>query len=395
MSAAAAAALLRNAKNGRKSEAPVEETQFGVSPRFDFNERPLVVIWEVTQACDLHCQHCRACAQPLRDLRELTTVEAKRLIDEVAELKAPIFVFTGGDPLKRPDIYNLVEHAAKRGVHPSLTPSATPLLTPEAVGRLKASGLSRLAVSLDASSPAVHDGFRGVPGSWQRTMSVVQWAEDVNLQLQINTTVTRRNMHDLRAIAELLEQRKIALWSVFFLVPTGRGQLADVVTPEEAEEVFATLYEISKRVKFHVKTTEGQHYRRYVLQQLAAARNEKLQAAPDSALADLPTWRPDSRPGVNDGKGFVFVSHMGEVYPSGFLPMAAGNVRRQPLAEIYRDSAIFQALRDPDCLKGKCGLCEFRNICGGSRARAYAMTGDLFAPDPCCLYQPSIIREQA
>jgi radical SAM protein len=360
------------------------------SERFDFNERPLVVIWEVTQACDLQCHHCRACAQPLRDLRELTSVEARRLIDEVAELGAPIFVFTGGDPLKRADIYDLVKYAAARGVHPSLTPSATPLLTRDAILRLKAAGLSRLAVSLDASTAAVHDGFRGVPGSWQRTVQAVRWAEEAGLPLQINTTVTRRNLHDLSAIAALLEQWKVALWSVFFLVPTGRGQIADVVSPEEAEKVFETLYSISKRVRFHIKTTEGQHYRRFVLQQLAARSS-----AGSDAPTDLPTWRPDSRPGVNDGKGFVFISHVGEVYPSGFLPRSGGNVRQQSLADVYRNSALFQALRDPDCLKGKCGLCEFRNVCGGSRARAYAMTGDLFASDPCCIYDPRAFQESA
>lgn len=357
--------------------------------RFDFNQRPLVVIWEVTQACDLKCQHCRACAQPFRDLRELTSVEAKRLINEVAEMGAPLFVFTGGDPLKRPDIYQLVEYAAKRGVHPSLTPSATPLLTREAVAKLKASGLTRLAVSLDASTAAIHDGFRGVSGSWQRTVDVISWAEEVGLQLQINTTVTQRNKRDLPAIAKLLNQRKIALWSLFFLVPTGRGQLADMLSAEEAEEVFGTLYELSKQSHFHIKTTEAQHYRRFVLQQVARSRAASLESA------DAPTWRPDSRPGVNDGKGFVFISHIGDVYPSGFLPMAGGNIRHQPLAEIYRESSIFRALRDPDCLKGKCGICEFRNICGGSRARAYAVTGDMFAPDPCCAYEPKGMQVHA
>ena len=357
--------------------------------RFDFNQRPLVVIWEVTQACDLKCQHCRACAQPFRDLRELTSVEAKRLINEVAEMGAPLFVFTGGDPLKRPDIYQLVEYAAERGVHPSLTPSATPLLTREAVARLKASELTRLAVSLDASTAAIHDGFRGVPGSWQRTVDVISWAEEVGLQLQINTTVTQRNKHDLPAIAELLNEHKIALWSLFFLVPTGRGQLADMLSAEEAEEIFGTLYKLSKQVHFHIKTTEGQHYRRFVLQQVTSAR------AANIGSTDAPTWRPDSRPGVNDGKGFVFISHIGDVYPSGFLPMSGGNIRQQPLAEIYRESSIFRALRDPDCLKGKCGLCEFRNICGGSRARAFAVTGDMFAPDPCCVYEPKALQMHA
>jgi len=353
--------------------------------QLNFDERPLVAIWEVTQACDLSCFHCRACAQPLRDLRELTTAEGKRLIDDIAELKVPIFVLTGGDPLKRHDIYELVEHAAQKGVRPSLTPSATPLLTRAALARLKSCGLARLAVSLDGATPELHDAFRGVPGSWSRTLEAVRWAREVGLPVQINTTVSARNRGNLEEIAALLEQFDIVLWSVFFLVPTGRGQQADLITAEEAEEVFAQLYAISKRVRFHIKTTEGQHYRRFLLQQ-------KIREASGDVEGSR-RGRVPQRAGVNDGKGFIFISHMGDVYPSGFLPLLAGSVRHSSLADIYRNSPLLQALRDTDCLKGKCSVCEYRNVCGGSRARAFAVTRDPFASDPLCAYVPPLLAQ--
>jgi radical SAM protein len=371
--------------NGRPLPPSANAASFaeGFEDRLNFNERPLIVIWEVTQACDLACYHCRASAQPCRDSQELSTAEGKRLISEIAEMGAPIFVITGGDPLKRHDIYELVEHAANLGIRPALTPSATKMLTREALFELKKRGLSRLALSLDASTPEVHDGFRGVKGSWARTMEAMRWAHEAGLPLQVNTTVTGRNQHDLENIATLLENEQVVLWSVFFLVPTGRGKKEDLFTAKDAEAVFAKLFEISKRVRFHIKTTEGQHYRRYLLQQ-----NTKVAAAGAPLRA-----RVAQRAGVNDGKGFVFVSHRGEVFPSGFLPLYAGSVREKRLADIYRYAPLMQALRDPDCLKGKCFECEFRVACGGSRARAFAMTGDPFAQDPLCCYQPASMRE--
>jgi radical SAM protein len=366
----------------------------GPRPALDFDERPMVVIWEVTQACDLNCYHCRASAQPLRNPLELTTAQGRRLIDEVAAMRTPIFVLTGGDPLKRPDIYDLVEHATQSGVRAALTPSATPLLTQAAILELKRRGLARLAISLDGPAAEIHDAFRGVPGSYQRTMDAARWARECHLPMQINTTVTRRNHRDLEAFVPLLEKMGIVLWSVFFLVPTGRGKQDDLLSAEECEQVFEKLYQISHRVKFHIKTTEGQHYRRFLLQKHAAEwqdpRPPEGRARPQ-APAGVAYALDGTRPGVNDGKGFVFVSHTGEVYPSGFLPLRAGNVRQQPLAEIYRTSPLFIALRDPNQLKGKCGICEYNQICGGSRARAYAVTGDAFAPDPCCIYQPNAV----
>ncbi len=365
----------------------------GSGAKLDFNERPYIAIWEVTQACDLVCVHCRASAQPFRSPSELSTAEAKRLMDEIAELQVPVFVLTGGDPLKRPDIFELVEYATGAGVRTSLTPSATPLLTRATIADLRRRGLMRLAVSLDGSTAEIHDSFRGVRGSYERTLNAIRWAREEGLPVQINTTLTRRNLKDFDSMVLLLETFDIVLWSVFFLVPTGRGQTADLISAEEFEEVFGKLYDISDKVEFDIKTTEAQHYRRFVLQRRAAERHQDTRAGFPSATGG--TSGRNSRDGIeraprglNDAKGFVFVSHTGEVYPSGFLPLSAGNIRRESLAEIYRHSPLFVSLRDSSRLKGKCGICEFREICGGSRARAYALTGDPLAEEPCCVYEP-------
>lgn len=360
-----------------------------MQPRFDHNERPYVVIWETTQACDLACVHCRASARPMRNRFELSTREAERLIDEVKAMETPVFVLTGGDPLKRSDIFDLVEYAAREGVRVSMTPSATPLLTREAIRKMKEGGLARIAISLDGPTEVVHDGIRKMAGSYLCTLSAVRWAHEVGLPVQINTTITRHNLNLLDEIIALIEQLDIVLWSVFFLVPTGRGSSIELISAEEFEQVFAKLYETSGRVPFDIKTTEAQHYRRYLLQRRAEEKRK------NGWLRLPPLWGGKTKDGIgrapvaiNDGKGFVFISHMGEVFPSGFLPVSAGNVRKQSLAEIYQNSPLFQKLRDTSRLGGKCGYCEFRKVCGGSRARAYALTGDAFAEEPRCIYQP-------
>jgi radical SAM protein len=353
----------------------------------DFNERPYIVIWEVTQACDLVCVHCRASAQPSRNPLGLSTEEGKRLIDEIAQMQVPVFVLTSGDPIKRPDLFELIAHARKVGVRVSLTPGATPLLTREVIHRLKESGLARLAVSLDGSYREVHDVFRGMSGSFDRTMEAIEWANQIGLPVQINTTFSRSNVEDFDNIATLMESKQIALWSVFFLVPTGRGKIGDLLSADEFEDLFAKLYKLSQRARFHIKTTEAQHYRRYLLQQqVAERRNGSAKNANAPGKAQDTIGRAPR--GLNDGKGFAFVSHQGEVFPSGFLPFAAGNIRSESLSRVYRQSPIFQKLRDDSQLGGKCGACEFRHICGGSRARAFAMTGDLLAEEPCCAYVP-------
>ena len=353
----------------------------------NFDESPFLVIWEVTQACDLSCKHCRAAAQPLRSPEELTTEEGKRLIDQIAEMDVPIFVMTGGDPIKRPDIFELIRYATEKGVHAALTPSATPLLTREVIGKLKEAGLARLAVSLDGSTAEIHDNFRQLPGAYAKTLEAVSWANEVGLPIQVHTTASRHNIADLDNLAALLHELDIVMWSVFFLVPVGRGQKTDLLTGEEFEQVFAKLYELSKEVTFQIKTTEGMHYRRYILQQHLAEleRDRATEGVQTQAKFKTQQWATRR---VNDGRGFVFVSHTGNVFPSGFLPLHGGSIREQSLASIYRDSPVFRTLRDLKQLHGKCGACEFKEICGGSRARAFALTGDVLAEEPCCIYQP-------
>jgi radical SAM protein len=365
----------------------MENDRGPAKPALEFDTRPVVVIWEVTQACDLACVHCRACARPERDAGELTTAEGKRLIDEVAEMGSPVFVLTGGDPLKRGDILELIRYARSRGVRPALSPSATPLLTREAIQALKEAGVFRLAVSLDGSTAEIHDGFRGVPGTYERALAAIAQARECGMPVQINTTVSQRTFHDFDRLAGVVEEAGVVLWSVFFLVPTGRATLDQVLTAEQTEDLFARLHALSKRVRFHIKTTEAPHYRRFLLEQRAAERAQAGREAVPLEVAQRAFH------GINDAKGFVFVSHRGDVCPSGFLPLVAGNVRQEPLGEIYRESALFQWLRDPECLEGKCARCEYRQVCGGSRARAYNMTGNVFAEEPTCLYQPGLTEE--
>ena len=363
----------------------------------DFNVSPFVVIWENTRACDLACRHCRAAAQPRRRQFELSTEQGFQLIDEIAAMRPKVFVITGGDPLKREDTLDLIAYAKGRGLEPSLTPSATPLLTAEAVAKMKRHGLSRMAVSLDASTAELHDDFRRVPGSFDITLRAIRAAKRLDIPVQVNTTVTRRTIDDLPRMVETLEELGIAMWSVFFLVPTGRAKNADLVSPQEVEELFGFLYETGKRVPFSIRTTEAMHYRRYTLQRMYGERGIPIDAS--TGLVDASAlFRPlgvqpggTSRAprGVNEAKGFVFISHIGDVFPSGFLPLKAGNVKNESLRKIYADSELFVSLRDPRNLKGKCGRCEFRDLCGGSRARAWSMTGDVFESDPLCTYVPA------
>lgn len=346
--------------------------------RFDFDEKPFILIWELTQACDLACVHCRASATPSRDPLELTTAEGMAMIDQIAEMQIPVFVITGGDPLKRDDIYTLIRYAVARGVRTSITPSVTPLLTSPVIRQLKNAGIARIALSLDGAEAATHDRFRGIRGAFDRTIDAIGWCHDHELPLQINTTLSRENIHEFEAICELVTDLGALLWSVFFLVPTGRASARQSLSAEEFEYVFSRLRALREQVPFDIKTTEAPHYRRYLLQ-------HRIVNANGVATVDDPIGRA---PAVNDGKGFIFVSHRGDVYPSGFLPIACGNARTQSLQTIYQQSPVLQMLRNPDLLEGKCGLCEYRRICGGSRARAYAATGSILGEDPDCVYMP-------
>jgi radical SAM protein len=353
----------------------------------DFDHTPFTVIWEVTRACALRCVHCRADAQQRRDPRELTTAEGIALLDHVRDLGSPVFVITGGDPLQRPDLFDLIAHAVRRLPAVAVTPSGTPLLTREAVHRFADLGVRRMALSLDGSTAAIHDGFRRQPGSFAWTTAGVGYARECELPVQINTTVTRNNLDDLPAIARRIEELGTVMWACFFLVTVGRARAADQLTAQEFEDVFAMLYELSQRTSFAVRTTAAPHYRRYVLQQETAAKRAGVRN-PAARVAGMVGDMPRARHGVTDGTGLVFISHTGDVFPSGFLPIKAGNVRAAALADLYRDAPIFRQLRDTDSLQGKCGVCEFRNICAGSRARAYAVSGNPLGEEPLCVYEP-------
>jgi len=370
----------------------------------DFNINPFVVIWEMTRACDLACVHCRAAAQSRRSQFELSTEEGFRLIDDIAKLRPKVFVITGGDPLKRDDLYDMIAYAKSVGLEPSVTPSATPLLTPEAIAKMKAHGVKRLAISLDHYQREAHDEFRRVPGSFDLTIRAIEAARDNDIPVQINSTVSKRTAADMPKMAELLSKYpNVVMWSVFFLVPTGRAKNADMIEPEEVETLFGDLYAISKTVPFDVRTTEAMHYRRYVLQQMGVMQIDPTTGLVDASTMFLERGRRHlgvqtqsgaitrAPKGVNEAKGFVFISHIGDVFPSGFLPMKAGNVKQESLVDIYRNSDIFKRLRDTANLKGKCAICEFRELCGGSRSRAWAALGDAFASDPTCTYQPAAV----
>ena len=371
----------------------------------NFNERPFSVIWETTRACDLACIHCRAEANALRHRDELSFHEAQKLIGEIKEFGPPypIFVLTGGDPMKRPDLCDIIACASEAGLRLAMTPSATPLMTRDVVKQIAAAGLVRLALSLDGKNAASHDGFRGVAGSFQRTMEILDWCREFGLETQIHTTVTRHVLEDLPAIAEIIARRGIKLWAMFLLIAVGRAARPEVrrlnVNPHRLEALFEWIYDLQRSVSFDITPREGQHYRRVLLQR----RAEQLGIPVTQLLAEVekkpmtPAEIAPSRAvsailraplGVNDGRGIVFISHRGTVQPSGFLNLAGGNIRYGSLANIYRKSALFLYLRDYSQLKGKCGSCEFKLICGGSRARAYAITGDPMRSDPYCVYQP-------
>ena len=360
----------------------------------DFDQTPFTVAWEMTRACALNCIHCRAEAQKKRNPQELTTPEGMQLIDQIVEMGKPILIFTGGDPLMRRDVYDLISYAASSGLRVGISPSATKLVNKPALTRLKEAGVHMAHVSLDGSTPWVHDTFRGFRGSFDRTLEIMEDMRELEIPIQIGTTVSRHNLDDLAEIARLVQRFGITVWSVFFLVPTGRGKAEDVLSAQDHERTYNWLYDLSKHVPFHIRTTAAPAYRRVVIQRTREDNN-----GPDNtgnvrweltgAGYAFREGKAPTEKGVNDGKGFCFIDHLGNVAPSGFLQLNAGNVREQSIADIYRHSQIFKDLRASDKLKGKCGVCEFKDVCGGSRARAYAFTGDYLAAEPTCAYRPN------
>ncbi len=340
---------------------------------FDFNRSPFLVFYEVTRACDLVCRHCRAAARREPDPAELTSGQSQALIDQLMQFnRPPLLVITGGDPIKRTDVIELTRYATERGLHTSMAPSATPLLDREVLRRLQNAGLKRIAISIDGVDADTHDALRGVHGTFQWAIDVVSTAREINLPVQINTTIHRGNVHQVDTIAEMLAEMAVVLWAVFFLVPVGRGLHRQRIDPPQYEMVFQKLWQQSQIRPFGIKTTEAPFYRRYVLQH---------SGDPQRGVGRGPL-------GINDGKGVMFISHTGEVHPSGFLPVDCGRFPERSIVDIYQNDPTFVALRDPDQLQGKCGKCEYRDICGGSRARAYALSGDPLAAEPDCVYLP-------
>ena len=364
----------------------------GGMPPLDFAKAPFLVIWETTQSCDLACKHCRAEAQPDRHPDELTTDEAKRMLDRIRAFGPIIFVFSGGDCLKRPDILELVEYGAKLGLRMAATPATTPLCSREILQALKDAGLSRLAISLDGSCPEIHDEFRRVDGSFGHGLRILKTAQEVGMTTQVNTVVARHNLEDFDNLMALMEEVGIVFWEVFFLVPMGRAKPEDVAGPGEFEAVFNRLYDLSKTASFDIKATAAPQYNRVVLERKVAERRTGERERADGTMTDgLEHSLKDGigrAANVNDGDGFLFISHVGDIMPSGFLPVKAGNVREDDLVEVYRSSPLFLSLRDRSNLKGKCQVCEYRPVCGGSRARAYAVTGDWHESEPYCAHEP-------
>ena len=359
----------------------------------NFDLAPFTIAWELTRACAFACQHCRAEAQPRRDPNELTNREALSLIDKIKEFGNPILVITGGDPMMRHDLFDILAYAVQKGVRTALTPTTTRLVTAKALARVKEAGVRRVALSIDGPSAEAHDAFRGFRGSFQIAQDIARDVVATGLSLQINTTISRYNLHLLEEMTQMVADMSAVQWSLFFLVPTGRGKTTDMISAEEHEQVFHWLYDLSGKAPFDIKSTAAPAYRRVVIErerEKARLAGVAGNAPPTLAGAGYRYEDGLDRPaqGVNDGRGFCFISHTGDVCPSGFLPLAGGNVREQSVVDVYRRSPLFRDLRDPGMLKGRCGRCEFRQVCGGSRARAHAVTGDYLAADPSCVYDP-------
>ncbi|MFJ6939332.1 TIGR04053 family radical SAM/SPASM domain-containing protein [Streptomyces sp. NPDC101132] len=369
-------------------------------PRHPVAERPFIVIWEATRACPLACLHCRAEAQTRRDPRELDGADARRVMDQVAAFgrPSPLFVITGGDPFQRADLGELVAYGSSLGLRVAVSPSGTPTLTRENLVAVRDAGAVALSLSLDGSTAERHDAFRGVSGVYDWTLEGWRTARELGLKVQINTTLTRRSLPDLADIAALVRREGAMLWSGFVLVPTGRGEQLAALSAEEVEDALHFLHDCGSVLA--TKTTEGHHFRRIALQRAVLDRHGErpalgpLYARLSARAAELGLFEGERRAvrrppmDVSSGRGFVFISHTGEVHPSGFLPVSAGNVKNHPLTGIYRGSALFTTLRDPALLRGRCGACEFRSVCGGSRSRAYGSTRDVLAEDPYCAYRP-------
>ena len=348
-----------------------------------YGRAPMLVYWETTLSCGLACKHCRATAMPDRDPAELSTEEGFALLDRVTGFGQPYphLVFTGGDPLRRPDLETLVTAATARGIGASLAPAVTPDMTIERLAALKAAGIQTMSLSIDGSDATRHDEFRGVAGTFDMTMRAVEWAHRLDLPLQINTLVTDETLPDLPAAYKLMTTLGIIRWSLFFLISMGRGSGLREIGPADSERLNHWLYDLSKTSPFQIKTTEATHYRRVAIERMLAEGMDQAAIAATSVGRGF---------GVRDGNGIMFIAYDGSVHPSGFLPVSTGNVRSDDIVELYRSHPVFTSLRDVTTYKDRCGRCKYAQLCGGSRARAYAWTGDFLESDPLCPFVPPL-----
>lgn len=338
-----------------------------------------LIFWETTRACNLECPHCRASSKSRRSLKELSIEEANRFIEEAASFSKPILVFSGGEPLLRPDLYELIEYASKLGLKPTLAANAT-LITQEVAYRLKESGIKVVAVSIYGASSDSHDRFCGEAGAFARTLEGIKHIKKVGIDLQINTTLTKRNLGELEAIGDFALQQGALAYHVFFLVPTGRGKAiqGDDISPEEYEAAFRRLYDLQIKLPLRVKATCAPHYYRVFYQKRADKMYRAFSLDSFYALTK----------GCLAGQGVCFISYCGEVFGCGYLPIVAGDLRKDNFKKIWLESELFKILRDESNLQGKCRICEFKKVCGGCRARAYEATGDYLTEEPACAYQP-------
>jgi len=341
---------------------------------------PRLIAWELTGACNLECVHCRASATKAPTPDELSTDEAKRFIDDIAGFAKPIIILSGGEPLMRDDVYEIAQYGADKGLRMVLATNGT-LVTHEVAKRLKDAGVKRVSISIDGASAKTHDEFRGMPGAFDGALKGMKALKEAGLSPQVNTTITKRNLDELPKILDLALELGADALHIFMLVPTGRGEVlaGEEVSPEEYEGVLNWLYDAQKKVKIQLKATCAPHYFR-IMYQRAKQEGARVESMKEGFSA--------MTKGCLAGTGFCFISRTGEVYPCGYLPALAGDIRKQSFWEIWRNSRVFNELRDSSRLKGKCGICEFRNVCGGCRARAYAATGDYLDEEPYCIYQP-------
>ncbi len=351
------------------------------SPR-DYSKTPVNVYWETTRACALACRHCRAEAVPQAHPDQLTLDEGRTFLRQILDFGDPLpqLILTGGDPLARSDLFELIDEARKLGIGVSITPAATPALSRDVLVKLKEHGVEGLGLSLDGSNAARHDSIRGVPGTFDITVRAMDWARELGIPLQVNTLISTETAPDLPAICELLKTKAAARWSLFFLISVGRGKVLQPLAPAKAEMLMQWIYQTSLRASFIVATTEAPSYRRVALEIM---KSEGMTA---DEIRRSGTYRSF---GIRDGHGIVFISHTGDICPAGFLPLVTGNVRTDRLVNIYRDSLQFRQLHNPLEFEGRCGRCQYHTLCGGSRSRAFAATGDQLASDPLCPYVPS------